>query len=178
MLHLFDFAIYLVFVGVHKVFLIFPIYKKRDLLVITFGNRRKQAIILLKTMDKGYENEKFETLKIKKSVAVQFRKFSKELSKSQSMTLLLMMDFFNENGISPSETLGPRMETLENRISLLIKKRMNGMIAIMKNIEKSQTKPTVAMMQALFQALEPRKKTLIVEKKYLKEKKDIKFQEK
>ncbi|WP_339654396.1 BfmA/BtgA family mobilization protein [uncultured Maribacter sp.] len=34
------------------------------------------------------------------------------------------------------------METLENRISILIKKRMNDMIAIMKDIEKSQTKPT------------------------------------
>ena len=76
--------------------------------------------------------------------------------KSQSMTLRLMMDFFNENGISPTEHLGPRMETLENRISVLIKKRMNGMIAIMKDIEKSQTKPTVAMMQALFPEAEQR----------------------
>jgi hypothetical protein len=76
-------------------------------------------------MDKGFEKEKFETLKIKRSVAIEFRKFSKMLSKSQSMSLLLMMDFFNENGISPTEHLGPRMETLENRISALIKKRMN-----------------------------------------------------
>ncbi len=120
-------------------------------------------------MDKGYETEGFETLKIKSSVARQFRKFSKMLSKSQSMTLLLMMDFFNENGISPTERMGPRMETLENRISLLIKKRMNGMIAIMKDIEKSQTKPTVAMMEALFQAGEPSKKQEVRfrEKKYL-----------
>ena len=42
---------------------------------------------------------------------------------------------------------------------------MNGMIAIMKDIEKSQTKPTVAMLQALFQATEPPKKKLILEKK-------------
>lgn len=119
-------------------------------------------------MDKGYENEKFETLKIKRSVAIEFRKFSKMLSKSQSMTLLLMLDFFKENGISPAERLGPRMETLENRISLLIKKRMNGMIAIMKEIEKSQTRPTVAMLNSLFEQTEPPKKKLIVEKKYMK----------
>lgn len=129
-------------------------------------------------MDKGYEKEGFETLKIKSSVASQFREFSKMLSKSQSMTLLLMMDFFNENGISPDEHLGPRMETLENRISILIKKRMNGMIAIMKAIEKSQTKPTVAMMQALFQAAEPPKEKLILEKKYFEEKKDVQFKAK
>lgn len=120
-------------------------------------------------MDRGFENEEFETLKIKRSVANDFRKFSKMLSKSQSMTLLLMMEFFNENGISPTENLGPRMESLENRISLLIKKRVNGMIAIMKDIEKSQTKPTVAMMQELFQATEPPKKKLILEKNTKKE---------
>lgn len=119
-------------------------------------------------MDNGYEKEEFETLKIKSSVASQFREFSKMLSKSQSMTLLLMLDFFKENGISPAERLGPRMETLENRISLLIKKRMNGMIAIMKEIEKSQTRPTVAMLNSLFEQTEPPKKKLIVEKKYMK----------
>ena len=71
-------------------------------------------------MDKGFEKEEFETLKIKSSVAIEFRKFSKMLSKSQSMTLLLMMEFFNANGISPAEHLGPRMETLENRISFTV----------------------------------------------------------
>jgi len=129
-------------------------------------------------MDKGFEKEEFETLKIKSSVAIEFRKFSKMLSKSQSMTLLLMMEFFNANGISPAENLGPRMETLENRISMLIKKRMNGMIAIMKDIEKSQTKPTVAMMQALFQAAEPPKKKLILAKEIKEEKKEVRFREK
>jgi hypothetical protein len=123
-------------------------------------------------MDKGYEKEPFEKLGIKTSVALRFREFSKKISKSQSMTLLLMLDFFEENGISPAESMGPRMETLETRISLLIKKRMNGMIAIMKDIEKTQTKPTVAMLQALFQATEPPKKKLILEKK------EVRFREK
>tara|TARA_R110002072_G_scaffold125944_3_gene262501 strand:+ start:31195 stop:31602 length:408 start_codon:yes stop_codon:yes gene_type:complete len=127
-------------------------------------------------MDKGYEKEGFETLKIKSSVAIQFRKFSKMLSKSQSMTLLLMMDFFNENGISPAESIGPNMETLEKRISLLIKKRMNGMIAIMKDIEKNQTKPTVAMLQSLFEQAEPPKKKLILEKNR-PEIKEVRFRE-
>lgn len=130
-------------------------------------------------MDREFEKEKFETLKIKKSVAAEFRKFSKILSKSQSMTLLLMMEFFNENGISPAEHLGPRMETLENRISTLIKKRMSGIIAIMKNIEKTQTLPTVAMLQTLFEYSEPvEKKPLILEKKYIEEQKEVQFREK
>lgn len=143
-----------------------------------FVTRCKQATILLKTMDKGYEKEKFETLKIKRSVAVQFRKFCKDLSKSQSLALLLMIEFFNENGISPSENLGPRMETLETRISVLIKKRMNAMIAIMKDIEKSQTKPTVAMIQALFQASEQPKEKLMLEKNDPNLEKKVCFREK
>ena len=52
-------------------------------------------------MDKEYEKERFEKLGIKTSVAVRFRKFCKQLSKSQSRTLMLMLDFFEENGISP-----------------------------------------------------------------------------
>ncbi len=116
-------------------------------------------------MDRGYEKERFEKLGIKTSVAVRFRKYCKKMSKSQSMTLLLMLDFFEDNGISPAESMGPRMETLETRISLLIKKRMNGMIAIVKDIEKSQTKPTAAMLYSLFEQTEPTKKKLILEKK-------------
>ncbi|MGM1056876.1 MAG: BfmA/BtgA family mobilization protein [Bacteroidota bacterium] len=38
---------------------------------------------------------------------------------------------------------------------------MNGVIAILKDIEKSQTKPTVARMQSLFEEAEPKKKPLI-----------------
>jgi len=115
-------------------------------------------------MDKGYEKEQFKSLSIKASVADKFNRFCKEMSLSKSMTLLVMMEFFQENGISPIEHLGPRMENLENRLSMLIKKRMNGMIAIMKDIEKSQTKPTVAMLYSLFEQTEPPKKKLILEK--------------
>jgi len=112
-------------------------------------------------MDKGYEKERFEGLKIKASAANKFRRYCKKLSKSQSMTLLLMVEFFEDNGISPEEPMGPHMQTLEN----LIKKRINGVIAIMKDIEKNQTKPTVAMIQSLFEEAEPKNKPLILEKK-------------
>ncbi len=98
-------------------------------------------------MDKGYEKERFESISIKTSVVGNFRKFCKKMSKSQSMTLLLMLDFFELNAISPNEKLGANMTTLESRI----KKRINALIAIVKDIEKNEIKPTNAMMQALFQ---------------------------
>lgn len=121
-------------------------------------------------MDKSFKKEQFQTIKIKTSVAIKFRRFSKKMSQSQSMTLLLMLDFFEHNGVSPNESLGPQIQTLEN----LIKKRINGMIAIVKDIEKNQTKPTVAMLQALFEQTSPENNSLMVEKKVLLEKKQNK----
>ena len=41
----------------------------------------------------------------------------------------------------------------------------------MKNIEKNQTKPTVAMLQALFEQTPPENNTLMIEKNVLLEKK-------
>lgn len=111
-------------------------------------------------MDNEYKKERFESISIKTSVVKKFRRFCKKMSKSQSMTLQLMLDFFENNGVSPNESIGPQIQTLEN----LIKKRINGVIAIMKDIEKNQTKPTVAMMQSLFEETEPKKKPLILEK--------------
>ena len=111
-------------------------------------------------MDKGYEKERFDKLGIKASVAERFRKFCRKLSKSQSMALLLMIDFFEDNGISPNETMGPNMQTLESEI----KKRINAVIAIIKDIEKNHDKPTTAMLQSLFMEFEPKEQKLILEK--------------
>ena len=126
-------------------------------------------------MDKGYEKERFETIKIKSSVARKFKQFSRQMSKSQSMTMLLMLDFFEVNGISPSESIGPQMVTLEAKLAMLIKKRMNGML---KDIEKTQTKPTAAMLYALFEQAEQPQKKLILEKKFADETKQVRFREK
>ena len=112
-------------------------------------------------MDSHYRKERFETLKIKASVAKKFRVYCKELSESQSMTLLLMIEFFDRNALSPYEIIGPHVQTLE----ALIKKRINAVIAIMKDIEKNQTKPTTAMLHALLEQEEPKKKPLMLEKK-------------
>src|SRR5690554_384340 len=124
-------------------------------------------------MDKGYEKEQFESLSIKKSVAKKFRNYCKLLSKSQSMTLLLMLEFFRDNGISPMDSLGPNLMASEVRIL----KRINAVIAIMRDMEKTQTKPTAAMILSLFEETAPREKPLILERKPMQEK-PLKFQEK
>ena len=98
-------------------------------------------------MDIGFEKERFETFKLKSSVAKKFRKFCKRFSKSQSMTLLAMLDFFEINEVSPNERLGETVSSLKHQMQ----KRFNAVIAIIRDIEKSQTKPTTAMLQQLFE---------------------------
>ncbi|AEM71513.1 hypothetical protein Murru_2475 [Allomuricauda ruestringensis DSM 13258] len=98
-------------------------------------------------MDKGYEKERFAAMKVKISVAIKFRSFSKRQGKSHSMTLLAMVEFFEHNGISPDE----RMHETIASLKYLIKRRFNAMVAIMRSIEKEQTLPTVSMIQALFE---------------------------
>ena len=85
-----------------------------------------------------------------------------------------ILDFFFFNEISPKEKLGPTGRTIE--VKLL--KRINAVIAIMRDVEKTQTKPTMAMIQSLFTIEEPNKKPLMREKKYAEEKKEVRFVEK
>lgn len=106
---------------------------------------------------------KFTTIKIKESTAKKFRTFSRKISRSQSDTLEIMLNFFKENEVSPFESIGPTVGKLED----LIKKRINGLVAIIKNIEKSQTKPTYSMIQLLFQENAKQKKPRLVEKKFM-----------
>lgn len=98
-------------------------------------------------MDRGYEKERFESLSIKASIAKKFRRFCKKCSKSQSMTLLQMIDFFEINEVSPNDRLGETISSLRSQM----KRRFNAVIAIIRDIEKSQTKPTTAMLYKLFE---------------------------
>ena len=116
-------------------------------------------------MDGEYKNEGFETLKIKRSVVRKFRCYSRSISKSQSMTLLLMLEFFQDNGISPLDSLGPNLIASEVRIL----KRINAVIAIMRDMEKTQIKPTTAMILSLFEEAVPQEKPLILEKRSMED---------
>lgn len=78
---------------------------------------------------------------------MKFRRFSRRFGRSRSMTLLLMVHFFERHGISPDQHLGETMASMKH----YIRRRFNAMIAIMRSIEKEQTLPTVGMMQALFE---------------------------
>src|SRR5690606_20425331 len=82
-------------------------------------------------------------INVKKDIAKRFRAFSKQVSKSHSETLEAMLNFFKWNNLSPYDDLGVKADDT--------KKRINALIAIIKNIEKNQTLPTKTMMDSLFE---------------------------
>ena len=105
-------------------------------------------------------------LQVRLKTANRFREFSKRNNSNQSETLDLILDFFEKNNLSPFETLVPSKVSLEN----LIKKRIDAVIAILKNIEKTQTKPTAGILLALLEQPEPKKEPRYVEKKQFPDK--------
>ncbi len=118
--------------------------------------------------------DSFIGIRFKKETAKRFQTFSRTYFKSHTEAMASMLDFFLYNEISPKEKLGPTGRTIEAKLL----KRINAVIAIMRDVEKTQTKPTVAMLQSLFVMDEPKKKPLILEKKYVEKKKEMSFSEK
>ncbi|TXK74398.1 BfmA/BtgA family mobilization protein [Mesonia sp. K4-1] len=112
--------------------------------------------------------DSFIGIRFKKKTAKRFRKFSQKHFKSHTEAMGAMLDFFFYNEISPREKLGPTARTLEGKLL----KRINAVIAIIRDVEKTQTKPTAAMIELLFQEEEPKKKPLILEKRLVEKKKD------
>tara|TARA_R110002073_G_scaffold186828_2_gene345431 strand:- start:21 stop:575 length:555 start_codon:yes stop_codon:yes gene_type:complete len=122
-------------------------------------------------MDKGREKEAFVTVKIKAATAHKFRIFCKNNAASQSMSLHQMIQFFEFNGIAPTDNLGDSIAKLEGKIN----KRTNAIIAIIKDIEKNQTKPTTAMLLSLFEEKAKQEKPKLVERKFVKVQTDKEF---
>ncbi|MCM4163604.1 MULTISPECIES: BfmA/BtgA family mobilization protein [unclassified Arenibacter] len=96
-------------------------------------------------MEDAYQKYRFSAISIKKEVAARFREFSRLVSDSHTSTLETVMNFFEWNDLSPNDDLGIK----NNRTN----KRINAVIAILKNIEKHQTLPTKAMLDTLFQEM-------------------------
>lgn len=107
----------------------------------------------LKTLEKydpilkNFNMDNFYTIRFKRATAKRFKSFSKKVSNSYSVTMELIIDFFEWHGFSPSE----RFEKSLGRELVKNRKRTEAAIAIIRDIEKSQTKPTTAMLELLFQ---------------------------
>ncbi len=128
---------------------------------------------------KGKYRYKYSTVNLKATVAKRFRLFSKKIAKSHSETLTVIMDFFEWHGLNPSKkfTKSIIQELLKNRERTDTSiKRNEATIAIIRDIEMNQTKPSNAMLLSLFGANNQDKKPSKKEKK-LKEKNTERVQE-
>lgn len=97
---------------------------------------------------KEYSKYNYSAINVKKDIASRFREFSKQISKSNTEALEAMLNFFDWNDLSPHDNLRARNDGT--------KKRINALIAIVKNIEKNGINPTKAMMQLLFEQVPPK----------------------
>ncbi|HEX9827738.1 MAG TPA: BfmA/BtgA family mobilization protein [Flavobacteriaceae bacterium] len=91
----------------------------------------------------------FGRINFKLETVQRFRSFSKVHGKTHSEVLEGMMDFFDTYQMSPFQNFGPNIRGMEANI----KKRINALIAIVKDIEKHQTQPTNTMLQLLFEQI-------------------------
>lgn len=94
---------------------------------------------------KKFSTYGFSGINVKRDIAERFRAFSKDVSKSHSETLEAMLNFFKWNNLGPNDNLGIKADDT--------KKRINALIAIVRNIEKQQTLPTKAMLDTLFREI-------------------------
>lgn len=88
----------------------------------------------------------FSSISIKAETAKRFREFSRETGGSNTEVLELMLGYFHKYQISPRQKEKIDLPTLDEKIQ----KRLNAIVAIIKEIEKTQTQPILAMMQLLF----------------------------
>lgn len=103
---------------------------------------------------KGKYNYDYLALNLRSSVVKRFRHFARKVATSQSEALELMISFFEWHGFAPSDRLGLSFlqELLKNRkLTETSIKRTEASIAIIRDIEITQTKPTNAILEALLE---------------------------
>jgi len=112
---------------------------------------------------KGKYEYKYSNVSVRHNVAVRFRAFSKKISKSHTETLVVIMDFFEWHGISPFCRFASQISKEEEKT----RKRIDAVIAIIKDIEKNQTKPTTVLLQSLFEEKILEEEPEMIEKKFI-----------
>ena len=88
----------------------------------------------------------FNTIRLKKKTIEKFKEYSKKVSPNYSETLDYMIAFFEDNYLSPYDTLNGPMWSFNK----IINKRMDAVVAIIRNMEKTQLIPSREMLETLF----------------------------
>ena len=96
----------------------------------------------------------FNTIRLRRKTLEEFKKYSVKTSPNYSETLEYMIAFFKDTGISPYDTI--RNPLLASTIA--IHRRLDYIISLLKDIERTQLIPTREMLESLFQGVEEEKK--------------------
>jgi len=95
----------------------------------------------------GYSN-----ITLKKETATRFRSYSKKFNKSHSEVLDGMIQYFKENNLDPfGEGTKIILDSIKKMERQMMKK-IDRLIAIIKNMEKTSIRPTYEMMLILYEA--------------------------
>ncbi|MEM1337090.1 MAG: BfmA/BtgA family mobilization protein [Bacteroidota bacterium] len=89
----------------------------------------------------------FLSINFHKKTVERFKGFCQKHGATYTDTVEDMMDFFDRYQLSPRVDYGKNLWDMEGNI----KKRINAVIAIIKDVEKHQTAPTNAMIRSLFE---------------------------
>lgn len=116
--------------------------------------------VCCKMIVKGKYSYQYLALNLRAKVVVRFRKFSKKIAGSHSDTIVAMLDFFEWHGYTPYQRFG--QDIIEGQKKN--RKRIEAVIAIIKDIEKNHDKPTTAMLQSLFQGVVEKEEPIRKEK--------------
>ncbi len=111
----------------------------------------------------------FKTIRLKEKTVKRYKGFSRKMGATHSAALEGVMDFFEWHGFTPSDRFGESIigEIIKNRKRTEASiARTNATIAIIKDIEKRQTKPTTAMLHSLFEGQMEDEEPLQIEKKF------------
>ncbi|MCW5516956.1 BfmA/BtgA family mobilization protein [Muriicola sp. Z0-33] len=107
----------------------------------------------------------FSAMSINRITAGRYREFSKKISKSHTITLELMMDFFEGAKISPKNKYLMNHMGFEHRLN----KRFDYIEELLRRMEREQLRPTHNKLKKLFEYAEheekDRKESLEFEKR-------------
>ncbi|MEM6515523.1 MAG: BfmA/BtgA family mobilization protein [Bacteroidota bacterium] len=120
---------------------------------------------------KGKYKYSYSTINLKSHIAKRFRHFSKKIAPSHSETLQKIMDFFEWHGLTSFDEFSQNLleEILNNRKRTEKSiKRTEAAIAIIRDIEITQTRPNNAMLLSLFGESIRQEKPIRREKKLIK----------
>ncbi|WP_431124283.1 BfmA/BtgA family mobilization protein [Flagellimonas flava] len=117
-------------------------------------------------MEEGKKKKSdFSAISINRITAGRYREFSKKISKSHTLTLELMMDFFEGANISPKNKYLMDHMGFEHRLN----KRFDYIEELLRRMEREQLKPTHNKLKKLFEYAEneekDRKESLEFEKR-------------